>query len=301
MAQGYFKDEENILDIYFDEAGQFPLLTLQEEQSLLAKYIKYRDNKGKCSTRQRLKAMEAREKLINCNLKLVIKIAKDYQRMGLELADLISEGNKGLMRAVEKYEMGKGAKLSTYASFWIRQCLTKALSNDSRTIRIPVNLAQTRSAVLKFKDKFQLRKGFEPSDDVVMKEFGLSKQQLKRVSSHHYSYVSLDKKIGDDGYEDDATTIANMIPDKEQKNPLEILGEVNANENLHDVLKKLKPREQSILELRFGLNNQDYHTLESIGDKFNLTRERIRQIEKVALKKLKVLMINRNKIKKSCQ
>ena len=92
-----------------------------------------------------------------------------------------------------------------------------------------------------------------------------------------------------------------MIPDKEQKNPLEILGEVNANENLHDVLKKLKPREQSILELRFGLNNQDYHTLESIGDKFNLTRERIRQIEKIALKKLKVLIVSRNKIKKSCQ
>ena len=223
------------------------------------------------------------------------------QKMGLELADLIAEGNKGLMRAVEKYEMGKGAKLSTYASFWIRQCLTKALSNDSRTIRIPVNLAQTRSAVMKFIDKYQLQNGYEPSDKCIMKEFELTAQQLKRIRSHHYSYVSLDKKVGDAASEDDSTTLANIISDKDQKNPLEILGNTNANENLYDLLGKLKPREQRILELRFGLNNEDFNTLESIGDVFNLTRERIRQIEKVALKKLKVLITDRNKIKKTCQ
>ena len=269
MAYQNFKEEDNILDMYFNEAGQFPLLTLDEEQSLLKKYTKYRDNKGKCSTRQRLKALEAREKLIQCNLKLVIKIAKDYQKMGLELADLIAEGNKGLMRAVEKYEMGKGAKLSTYASFWIRQCLTKALSNDSRTIRIPVNLAQTRSAVMKFIDKYQLQNGHEPSDKCIMEEFELTAQQLKRIRSHHYSYVSLDKKVGDATSEDDSTTLANIISDKDQKNPLEILGNTNANENLYDLLGKLKPREQRILELRFGLNNEDFNTLESIGDVFN--------------------------------
>ena len=181
------KDSDNILNVYFDEAGQFPLLTLKEERELLSKYIKYRDNKKAANTRTRLKALEAREKLINCNLKLVIKIAKDYQRMGIELADLISEGNKGLMRAVEKYQLGKGAKLSTYASFWIRQCLTKALSNTSRTIRIPVNLAQTRSAIMKFIDSYHLQHGEEPTDSIIMEHFNLSKAQLNRARSCHYS------------------------------------------------------------------------------------------------------------------
>ena len=293
--RGDFKEDGNVLDMYFDEAGQYPLLTLPQEQELLAKYIKYRDNKGKCSTRQRLKALEARERLITCNLRLVIKIAKDYQRMGIDLADLISEGNKGLMRAVEKYQLGKGAKLSTYAGFWIRQCLTKSLSNDSRTIRIPVNLAQTRSAILRFTEKYLLQNGEEPSDELIQETFSLSAQQLLRTRSHHYSYVSLDQKVGEE--DDHDSTLGNIITDKDQKTPLDILSQLNRHENLHDILDKLKPREKVILQLRFGLNNENCHTLESIGVKFNLTRERIRQIEKVALKKLRVLMIERDEIK----
>ena len=193
--------------------------------------------------------------------------------------------------------MGKGAKLSTYAGFWIRQCLTRALSNDSRTIRIPTNLAQTRSAISKFTDKYMLKNGREPKDEEIQEKFDITQRQLRRIRSHNHSYISLDKKVGMEN-DEESSTFGNLITDKSQKNPLEILTDVNTNENIEEALLCLKDRERVILELRFGLNNNDNHTLESIGDQFNLTRERIRQIEKAALQKMRTLMIDKNKIKR---
>ena len=286
----------DILDIYFDECGQYPLLTLPEETALLTKYIKYRDNKGKSSSRQKEKALEARELLINSNLRLVVKIAKDYRGMGLDLMDLIAEGNRGLMRSVEMFKLGKGAKLSTYAGFWIRQSLTKALSNDSRTIRIPINLSQTKSSIRKFREKYLSKHGSYPPDEMILKNFNITRKKLNSMANYDYTYSSLDKKVG--GEESgDVASLGSVIPDTIQKNPLEKASESNRFSVLRDALDDLKDREKAILELRFGLDNRDYHTLEAIGNKFDLTRERIRQIEKAALKKLRFAMKNIDKIK----
>jgi len=286
----------DILDIYFEECGRYPLLTLPEETALLTKYIKYRDNKDKSSSRQRKKALEARELLIISNLRLVVKIAKNYQGMGLDLMDLIAEGNRGLMRSVEMFKLGKGAKLSTYAGFWIRQSLTKSLSNDSRTIRIPINLSQTKSSIRRFREKHLSKYGSYPSDEVVLKTFNITQKKLSKIADYDYTYTSLDKKVGGDESNDSAS-FGSIIPDTGQKNPLEKASESDRFSVLRDALDDLKDREKAILELRFGLEDRDYHTLEAIGNKFNLTRERIRQIEKVALKKLRFAMKNVDKIK----
>lgn len=286
----------DILDIYFKECGQYPLLTLPEETELLTKYIKYRDDTDESSSLQRKKALEARELLINSNLRLVVKIAQSYRGMGLDLMDLIAEGNRGLMRSVEMFKLGKGAKLSTYAGFWIRQSLTKSLSNNSRTIRIPINLSQIKASIRKFREKHFSKHGSYPSDEVILKTFNITRKKLSSIANYDYTYTSLDRKVGGDEA-DDTTSLGSIIPDTAQKSPLEKASESSQFSVLRDALDDLKDREKAILELRFGLENKDYHTLEAIGNKFNLTRERIRQIEKVALKKLRFAMKNIDKIK----
>ena len=284
------RESGDVLGIYFNECCQYPLLTRPEETELFTKYIKYRDDEKRDSSSQREKALEARERLINCNLRLVIKIAKGYQGMGLDLMDLISEGNRGLMRSVEMFKLGKGAKLSTYAGFWIRQCLIKALSNHSRTIRIPVNLAQTKASVGKFREKYLCEHGDYPSDETILDAFNITQKKLNAVKDYNYSYVSLDKKMSDgDG---GSSPLSSVIPDTVQKNPLEAVTESDKYDLLSKALDGLKDREKAILQLRFGLENRDYHTLEAIGKKFNLTRERIRQIEKIALRKLRFAIKN---------
>jgi RNA polymerase primary sigma factor len=257
------------LNRYLREIGRIPLLTPQQEIELAAK-IKKGD-------------AEARERMINSNLRLVVTIAHDYANLGLPLLDLISEGNIGLTKAVERFEPGKGAKLSTYAMWWIKQSIKRALANQSKTIRLPVHLvdkvAKVRRVSLQMSDEL----GREPTDDELGEEIGIPSDKVARLRSVGIRPASLDAPIGDD----DSTKFGEMIGDEDAQTPFELLRDKNLRGEVDGLIEVLDDREKKIISQRFGLDGGQPKTLEDVSKDFGVTRERIRQLQNIALAKLR--------------
>ena len=260
------------MKLYMQNIGQYPLVTPQEEVEL-AKRIKAGDN-------------EARAKLIRGNLRLVVKIAHDFKGLGLPLLDLISEGNIGLMRAVEKFDPSKGAKLSSYAAWWIKQSMRRALSNQSKIIRIPVQSAGKITKIQAARTRLMEKLGREPSDKEVADEVQLTERTVTGLRLGKITTISLHDPIqhGEDG------EFRDIIPDEKSNAPAEL---VRDEETLRDMLRlvdTLDERERTILTLRFGLNGDPPKTLEEVSQSIGRTRERVRQIQNFALEKLRKML-----------
>ncbi len=257
------------LNRYLREIGRIPLLTPEQEAELAAKV-----KKGDA---------EARERMINSNLRLVVTIAHDYANLGLPLLDLISEGNIGLTKAVERFDPAKGAKLSTYAAWWIKQSIKRALANQSKTIRLPVHLvdkiAKVRRVSLQMSDEL----GREPTDDELGEEIGIAGNKVARLKSAGIRPASLDAPIADD----DSTEFGDVIGDEEAQTPFELLRDKNLRSEVDELIEVLDNREKKIISQRFGLDGGKPKTLEDVGKNFGVTRERIRQLQNIALAKLR--------------
>lgn len=257
------------IKIYLREIGKTPLLTPAEEIELAAR-IKNGDEK-------------ARKHMIQANLRLVVKIAQDYANYGLPLLDLISEGNIGLMKAVERFDPAKGGKLSTYAAWWIKQSIKRALANQSKTIRLPVHMVDKISKMRRVAMVLAEELGREPSDEELAEEIGIDRAKLAHLKSAALRPASLDAPIS----EDDTTEFGEIVGDESAQTPFELLSHKNMHGQLDGLLDFLDERELKIIEARFGLNGQKLRTLEEVGQEFGVTRERIRQLQNIALKKLR--------------
>ncbi|MDA7921419.1 RNA polymerase sigma factor RpoD/SigA [Verrucomicrobiales bacterium] len=257
------------IKIYLREIGKTALLS-REEEVQLADRIKNGDR-------------EARAHMIKANLRLVVKIAQDYANYGLPLLDLISEGNIGLMKAVERFDPNKGGKLSTYAAWWIKQSIKRALANQSKTIRLPVHMVDKISKMRRVAMVLSEELGREPTDEELSEEIGIDRAKLSHLKSAAMRPASLDAPIG----EDDNTQFGEIIGDEKALTPLELLSHKNMHMQLDDLLEVLDERERKIVDARFGLGGQKPKTLEEVGQEFGVTRERIRQLQNIALKKLR--------------
>jgi RNA polymerase primary sigma factor len=262
-------DGDTAIKLYLREIGQVKLLTPEEEVELAAK-IKKGDKK-------------AREQMIKANLRLVVKIARDYEGIGLPLLDLISEGNIGLMKAVERFDPSKGGKLSTYGSWWIKQSIKRALANQSKTIRLPVHLVDKISKMRRTAMRLQEELGREPSDEELADELGMSPGRVAQMRLAAIRPASLDAPIGDE----DSNNFAEVVQDESADTPYEHLEGKTVTRMLQEMVTTLDPREATILRARFGLDGGSQKTLEEVGAKFGVTRERVRQIQNIALKKLR--------------
>ena len=262
-------DSDSGLSRYLREIGRIPLLTPQQEIEL-ARKIKNGD-------------AAARKRMINANLRLVVTIAHDYANLGLPLLDLISEGNIGLMKAVERFDPTKGAKLSTYAMWWIKQSIKRALANQGKTIRLPVHLvdkiAKVRRVSLQMSDEL----GREPTDDELGEELGIATEKVARLRSVGIRPASLDGPTAND----DSTEFGDVIGDEEAQTPFESLRDKNLLHELDGLLDVLDKREMTIISQRFGLDGREPKTLENVAKNFGITRERIRQLQNIALAKLR--------------
>jgi RNA polymerase primary sigma factor len=265
-------DGNTAIKLYLREIGQVKLLTPTEETALAAR-IKKGDKK-------------AREQMIKANLRLVVKIAHDYENFGLPLLDLISEGNIGLMKAVERFDPAKGGKLSTYASWWIKQSIKRALANQSKTIRLPVHLVDKIARMRRLALKLQEELGREPTDEELAEEMGLSPRRITHMRTVAVRPASLDAPIGDD----DSDNFSEVIADENADTPYEQLEGQTITDMLQEMIKTLDEREASILRYRFGLDGGTEKTLEDVGLKFGVTRERVRQIQNIALHKLRKMI-----------
>jgi RNA polymerase primary sigma factor len=286
-------EESYLLNIYYEESSKYPLLSRKEEVELFERMLKWSKNKKRCSTIARKKGKEAKETLINSNLRLVIKIAKDFNSLGLELQDLISEGNLGLVKAVENFKPNVGAKFSTYAAFWIKQKIRRALSNQGRTIRIPTGSIQQKLNIIKFKEQYKEKYDCYPSIKEISKKVGVSVDRVKLLNESSLQIPSLNSLISDP--EGDEKELMDIIEDKSNQPPDEAYVYKNNSKVLYECLSKLSSRERYIISKRQALDCDKRQTLESIGDKFGVTRERIRQIETIAMAKLKDLVCQRMK------
>jgi RNA polymerase primary sigma factor len=265
--------ERSGLQLYLQEIGKTPLLTIAEEVQL-ARRIRRGDR-------------AARNHMIQANLRLVVKIAHDYKDFGLPLLDLISEGNIGLIKAVERFDPRKGGKLSTYAAWWIKQSIKRALANQSKTIRLPVHLvdkiSKMRRAAMKLAEEF----GREPTDEEVAMELNIPVNKVAHLKSVSIRPTSLDAPIGEDG---DSATFGDIVGDENATSPYENVREHNLSSDLNRMINSLDKREADILRMRFGLDGHDEQTLEEVGKKFKVTRERVRQLQYLALRKIRKLM-----------
>src|SRR5437870_6516313 len=257
------------LQLYLREIGQVKLLTPKEEIAL-AKRIKRGD-------------IQAREHMIKANLRLVVKIARDYAGLGLPLLDLINEGNIGLMKGVERFDPTKGAKLSTYAAWWIKQAIKRALANQSKTIRLPVHLVDKIAKVRRVSSQMSDELGREPTDEELSEEIGIASGKVAQLKSLGIRPTSLDAPISDD----DSAEFSEMIGDEEAETPFELLRDKNLLNEMDGLLEVLDKREKKIIAQRFGLNGGKPKTLEDVGKDFGVTRERIRQLQNIALAKLR--------------
>jgi len=262
-------DTESGIKIYLREIGQIALLTPAQEIELAAR-IKKGDK-------------EARSMMIRANLRLVVKIAHDYNNLGLPLLDLISEGNIGLMKAVERFDPAKGGKLSTYAAWWIKQSIKRALANQSKTIRLPVHLVDKISKMRRVALQMSEELGREPTDDELAEEVGMASAKVSQLKTVSIRPASLDAPISDD----DTTEFGEIVGDEEALTPFEQLRDQNLRDEVSDLISVLDEREKKIIFSRFGLDGGKPKTLEEVGRKFGVTRERIRQLQNIALMKLR--------------
>ncbi|QQG49696.1 MAG: RNA polymerase sigma factor RpoD [Candidatus Berkelbacteria bacterium] len=261
---------EDSVRMYLREIGQYPLLTPDEEVRL-AKRIERGDK-------------AAKRRLTEANLRLVVSIAKKYIGRGLSLLDLVQEGNLGLQRAVEKFDYKKGFKFSTYATWWIRQAITRAIADQARVIRIPVHMVETINRYMRVQRELQQELGREPTYDELAKKLGIEVEKLEHIMKISQDIVSLEAPVG----EENDSTLGEFIEDKQQMSPEEQAIYQLMKGHVQESLSILTPREQKILRMRFGLDDGGKtHTLEEVGKEFGVTRERIRQIEAKALQKLK--------------
>ena len=265
-------DSDTAIKLYLREIGQVKLLTPLEEVELAAR-IKKGDKK-------------AREQMIKANLRLVVKIAHDYEGLGLPLLDLISEGNIGLMKAVERFDPAKGGKLSTYGAWWIKQSIKRALANQSKTIRLPVHLVDKISKMRRTGLKLQEVLGREPTDEELAEELGMSPSRVAQLRTAAIRPASLDAPIGDD----DSNNFAEIVQDENAATPYQRLEDKTVTKMLQEMVKTLDTREATILRYRFGLDGGTEKTLEEVGEKFGVTRERVRQIQNIALNKLRKMI-----------
>ena len=255
--------------MYLKEIGKVPLLSPEEE-------IEY-------ARRMSEGDEEAKKKLTEANLRLVVSIAKRYVGRGMLFLDLIQEGNLGLIKAVEKFDYVKGFKFSTYATWWIRQAITRAIADQARTIRIPVHMVETINKLIRVSRQLLQELGREPSPDEIAKEMGMSLEKVREIMKIAQEPVSLETPIG----EEEDSHLGDFIPDDDAPAPSEAASFMLLKEQLMDVLNTLTPREEKVLRLRFGLEDGRPRTLEEVGGVFDVTRERIRQIEAKALRKLR--------------
>src|SRR6266540_7159752 len=265
-------DGDSAIKLYLREIGQVALLTPAEEIELAAR-IKKGDKK-------------AREQMIKANLRLVVKIAHDYEGFGLPLLDLISEGNIGLMKAVERFDPSKGGKLSTYGSWWIKQSIKRALANQSKTIRLPVHLVDKISKMRRVAMKLQEEFGREPTDEELAEELGMTSTRVAQMRTAAIRPASLDAPIGDD----ESNNYSEIIADENAKTPYRQLEDQTVTRMLQELVTTLDTREATILRYRFGLDGGPERTLEEVGEKFGVTRERVRQIQNIALNKLRKMI-----------
>ena len=259
--------------MYLKEIGKIPLLTPEEELEV-AKDLVSEDEKARDAARKRMS---------EANLRLVVSIAKRYVGRGMQLLDLIQEGNLGLMKAVEKFDYTKGYKFSTYATWWIRQSITRAIADQARTIRIPVHMVETINKVLRTSHSMVQSLGREPTTQEIAAELHMDVQKVEEILKIAQEPVSLETPIG----EEDDSHLGDFIQDDDASQPAEEASYTLLREQLEEVLKTLTPREEEVLRMRFGLIDGKPHTLEEVGKKFEVTRERIRQIESKALRKLR--------------
>jgi len=264
-----FEDTDTGFQLYLRQIGEYPLITVEEEV-VLAGRIKKGDQ-------------EARHKMVRSNLRLVVKIARDYSNFGLPLLDLISEGNIGLMKAVERFDPQKGGKLSTYAAWWIKQSIKRALANQSKTIRLPVHLVDKIAKLRRVSAQLTEELGREPTDQEMAEEVGMAEAKVAALKSAAIRPTSLDQPISDD----DSTALGDIIGDDQAFDPYEILRDKDLRDEVGDLLAVLDDRERKIINSRFGLDGQKSKTLEEVGVKFGVTRERIRQLQNIALRKLR--------------
>ncbi|KAB2674481.1 MAG: RNA polymerase sigma factor RpoD/SigA [Verrucomicrobia bacterium] len=264
-----YSEVRSPLTAYLRDAAEVPLLTVQEEIDLAAR-IKRGD-------------MAAREHMIRANLRLVVKIARDYESLGMPLLDLINEGNIGLMKGVERFDPAKGGKLSTYAAWWIKQSIKRSLANQSKTIRLPVHLVDKITRMRRVSLQLHELLGHEPSDEELAEELGVSLRKVKLWQRASMRTASLDQPLSDD----DSSRLGEVVADEAQPDPARVLEERTTHEMVRGFLGILEARELTILQERFGLNGGPERTLDEIGRKFGVTRERIRQLQNLALSKLR--------------
>lgn len=255
--------------VYLKEIGRVPLLSPEEEIELAIKI-----SEGD---------VQAKKRLSEANLRLVVSIAKRYLGRGMQFLDLIQEGNLGLIKAVEKFDYTKGFKFSTYATWWIRQAITRAIADQARTIRIPVHMVETINKVKKVSTQILHEKGHEPSSEEIAEKLDISVEKVREIVRVAQEPVSLETPIG----EEEDSHLGDFIPDSDTPAPADEASHALLKEQLEEVLRTLTPREAKVLRLRFGLEDGKSRTLEEVGTEFKVTRERIRQIEAKALRKLR--------------
>ena len=258
--------------LYLREIGKIPLLTPEEEADLAQRIVKG-DKKAK-------------DKMVESNMRLVVSIAKRYGGRGLDFLDLIQEGNTGLLRAVEKFDPDKGFKFSTYATWWVRQAITRAIADQARTIRIPVHMVETINKVLRTTRKLTTELNREPTNEEIAKELDMEPEKIDYVMRIKQDIASLDASVGREG-DDEDSVLGDFVEDEERDSPEDAAANQILKEQLAEILATLTEREQKIIRLRFGIGGGRPHTLEEVGNEFAVTRERIRQIEAKALSKLR--------------
>ncbi|MBQ3321052.1 RNA polymerase sigma factor RpoD [Candidatus Saccharibacteria bacterium] len=258
--------------LYLREIGKIPLLTPEEEAELAQRIVKG-DKKAK-------------DKMVESNMRLVVSIAKRYGGRGLDFLDLIQEGNTGLLRAVEKFDPDKGFKFSTYATWWVRQAITRAIADQARTIRIPVHMVETINKVLRTTRKLTSELNREPTNEEIAKALDMEPEKIDYVMRIKQDIASLDASVGREG-DDEDSVLGDFVEDEERDSPEDSAANQILKEQLSEIIATLTDREQKIIRLRFGIGGGRPHTLEEVGNEFDVTRERIRQIEAKALSKLR--------------